>query len=123
MTNNIIGPKIRVKAKYVIVLHLLLLVYSFSGVLSKMASEQQFLSLKFIIYYSGVIFILCVYAFAWQFILKELPLSIAFSNKAITVIWGIIWGMVFFGEKLRLTLIIGGCMIIVGIILMVNNNG
>ena len=100
-----------------ILLHGLLIVYSFSSVLSKLAANEEFLSFKFCLCYGGIIILLGIYAILWQQIIKKLPLTSAFANKAITIIWGILWGMLFFNEKLTLGMIIGSLLIISGIVL------
>ena len=100
-----------------ILLHGLLIVYSFSSVLSKLAANEEFLSFKFCLCYGGIIVLLGIYAIFWQQIIKRLPLTSAFANKAITIIWGILWGMLFFNEKLTLGMIIGSLLIISGIVL------
>ena len=103
------------KVKNLILLHLILFLYSCCGIFSKLAGTQDFLSLQFFIYYGIVLLILFVYAILWQRIIKLLPLTTAFANKAVTVIWGIIFGITFFGEKLTLGKVIGAIMIILGI--------
>ena len=100
-----------------IVLHVLLAVYSVSGILSKMAGKTTFLGLDFCLYYAGIIAILGVYAIVWQQIIKVLPLTVAFANKAITVIWGIIWGVLIFTEEVVPIQLAGCLLIIVGIVL------
>ena len=100
-----------------IALHILLLFYSFGGVCSKIASGTPFLSVKFIVYYGGLIAVLGVYAIVWQQIIKRLPLTFAYSNKAVTVVWGMIWGMCFFGETITAQKAIGAVIVIVGVIL------
>ena len=67
------------RALTLLALHLLLLVYSFSGCFSKTAAGQPFLSLKFILLYGGTLVILAVYALGWQQIIKRLPLTTAFA--------------------------------------------
>ena len=104
------------KMKTLLFLHIILLLYSINGIFSKLAGTQEFLSLPFFIYYGIVLTILFVYAILWQRVIKLLPLTTAFANKAITVIWGIVFGMVIFGEKLTLGKIIGSVLIILGII-------
>jgi len=103
--------------KTVFALHLLLMVYSMSGICSKKAAGEAFLSLPFCLYYGGVILLLVVYAIGWQQIIKRLPLTTAFANKAVTVIWGIIWGAVFFQEPVTIGKVIGALMIIAGVVL------
>ena len=105
------------KIKTLIFLHLLLLVYSCVGVFSKFAGMQTFLSVPFLFYYGVVLLILFVYAIAWQKIIKVLPLTTAFANKAVTVVWGIILGAIIFGEAITLGKILGAILIILGIVL------
>ena len=73
------SPKKSKRYSMLIALHILLMVYSMSGIFSKLASGEPFLSLKFCLYYGGVIAILGVYALGWQQIVKRLPLTVAFA--------------------------------------------
>lgn len=98
-------------------LHLMLMIYSLSGVCSKMAANTVFLSKEFCIYYGIIILLLGFYAIGWQQIIKRLPLTMAFSNKAVTIVWGIIWGMIFFSEKITVGKVAGAILVIVGVIL------
>lgn len=100
-----------------ILLHFLLMIYSLSGILSKVASHSTFLSLKFCLCYGGILFLLGIYAIFWQQIIKKMSLTGAYANKAITVIWGMIWGLIFFNEKITLKMIMGALIIISGIII------
>ena len=68
------------KQKNYILLHLLLLFLSFSGVFSKMAANYDVLSYGFILCYGGVLLVLFIYAILWQQILKRIPLTIAYCN-------------------------------------------
>ena len=90
------------KIKPFLSLHILLLVYSLGAVCSKMAGKAEFLSIRFFFFYGLVLLNLFVYAIVWQQILKKLPLVTAFANKAVTVIWGMLWGMLIFKEKITL---------------------
>ncbi len=101
-------------------LHLLLLLYAGSSVFSKLAAGENFLSTCYIIDYGMVFLILVIYAFFWQKILKKIPLNVAMANKAVTVIWGIVFGILLFGETIRIQNIIGATIIIAGIVIVVN---
>ena len=109
------------KKKILILLHILILIYSLLGICSKLAAQEEFLSFKFCLFYFVVILNLGIYAICWQQIIKRLPLVTAFANKAITVAWGILWGMLFFHEKITVNKIIGAVIIIVGIVLVVTD--
>lgn len=105
------------RIKTLFALHMLLMVYSTSGILSKLAAGKDFLSWEFIGLYAGVIALLGVYAIGWQQILKRLPLTTAFSNKAVTIVWGIVWGALFFSEAITLGKCLGALLIIAGVVL------
>ncbi|MBP9996671.1 MAG: EamA family transporter [Lachnospiraceae bacterium] len=105
------------KAKVMLLLHLLLAIYSLNGIFSKLASNYPFLSIRFILCYGTVLVALAVYALGWQQVIKRMPLTLAFANKAVTIVWGIIWGYLFFGEKVTPNRIIGALLVIIGIIL------
>lgn len=107
------------KVKSFVLLHCILLVYSVSSILSKLASKQEFLSFKFIALYGAVLFILVFYALMWQQVLKRLPLVTAYANKSVTVIWGLIWGVLFFHEAISITKILGILIIMAGVYLVV----
>lgn len=109
----------KTKIKYFIALHIELLLFSLGGVCTKMASQYEFLSFWFIFFYGLVILNLGVYAIVWQQIIKKLPLNTAYSNKAITIVWGILWGFLFFKEQITWNMIIGALIVIVGVVLVV----
>lgn len=101
-----------------VVLQISLLFSSLSGVCSKKAALQtEFVG--FALWYLAVLVIMAVYAMIWQQILKKLPLTVAYANKPVSLIWGIVWGKVIFGEKITLHMIVGGLIIFAGIYLVV----
>ena len=100
-----------------VLLNILLLIYSFTTVLSKFAAEAEAFSLSFFVYYGSVLGLLFVYAIVWQQIIKFLPLTTAYANRAIVVVWGIIWGVVIFKEQINVGKIVGALLVIAGVIL------
>ena len=68
-------------------------------------------------------FPLFVYAIVWQQLLKKLPLVTAYANKAVTVIWGIVWGYFFFNEGITIYKLIGAVVIVIGVYLVVSSDG
>ncbi len=103
--------------KTYIILNILLVVYSLSGIFSKLASNETFFSFYFILYYGIILLCLGIYAIGWQQIIKKLPLTNAFASKAITIVWGILWGYIFFNESITIGKILGALMIIIGVVL------
>lgn len=106
-----------------IFLHVILLLYALGSIFSKLASMQEFGTLKFLGYYSVVIGILIIYAVLWQQILKRFSVSTAFANKSIVVVWGMIFGNFIFGEQITINMIIGSFIIFIGIYLVVSEDG
>ena len=105
------------KQKTWLALHLLLLLYAASSVFSKLAAGEPFLSLRFILFYGAALVLLAVYALGWQQVIKRLPLTSAYANKAVTVLWGLLAGLLFFGEALTPRKIVGAALVIAGIVL------
>ncbi|MDO4797815.1 MAG: transporter [Coriobacteriales bacterium] len=105
------------RAKTLFLLHLLLLGYSLADVASKFAAGFDFLSLGFVACYGILLVILAGYALGWQQIIKRMPLTTAYANRGITVVWGIVWGAVFFSEPVTIPKLVGAAMIIAGIAL------
>lgn len=101
-----------------ILMHFGFLFYSFYTVLGKIASRYEFLSLNFCIFYCILIAILFVYAILWQQVLKRIELSIATASKGAAIVWGMLWSVIIFKEKLELHKVIGAAVIIAGIFIL-----
>ena len=105
-----------------IVLHISLLMSSLSGVCAKLAASNEPFSLMFFVWYGLDLLIMMGYAVAWQQILKRMPLTTAFANKPVALVWGMIWGAVIFKEVITWKMILGAAVIFVGIYLVVTSN-
>lgn len=102
-------------------LHIILLLYSLSSVCSKLASQQDPKSFSFFLFYGLVLLVLGVYAILWQQVLKKMPLTTAFSNKAVVIVWGMMWGALIFAEKITWYMIAGSIIIFAGVVLVVSD--
>ena len=105
------------KLKTLVLLHGMLMIYSMSGICSKLAAGVPFLSLPFCFYYGIVILLLGFYAIGWQQVIKRLPLTAAYANKAVTVVWGLVWGLLFFKESITPGKVIGVALVVLGVVL------
>lgn len=99
-------------------LHLVLLLQVFSGICLKFASSYNILSINFVLLYGFGIFFLILYAFFWQKILKIMPLSTAYMNVSMVIIWMIFVGYLIWGEPITINKIIGALFVITGIIII-----
>ncbi len=109
--------------KTLLALHILLAIYSVSNVFSKLAADAPVMSLRFVLCYGAVLFILGLYAIGWQQVIKRMPLTTAYANKAATIVWGIVFGMVLFGETVTPLMIAGALLIVAGIVLYAMEEG
>lgn len=109
-TNN---QKISINS--LILLHFVLLLYSLCSICSKNAATYNFLSLNWILWYGLSLTGLLTYAILWQQVIKRMPLTIAYANKAVVIIWGIVWGVLFFQETIKPNMLIGAAIIILGV--------
>lgn len=99
------------------------LLYSFATVFSKIASQYKLLSYQFILFYGCMLSLLMIYAILWQQILKKFNLGVAYANKAVTIVFGLLWGVLFFEETLTFNKILGIIIIIIGVYLVVGDHG
>ena len=105
------------KWRLYLLLHVFLAVYSTVGIVSKLAAGQGFLSLPFLLLYGLELLLLMFYALGWQQFIKRLPLSAAYANKAVTVVWGCLWGLLIFREKLTPGKLAGCLLVLAGVAL------
>jgi len=116
------GAVTRFPIKTYFLLHGLLLIYSIASVMSKAAAARPFLSSGFVLFYGVVLGLLFLYAIGWQQVLKKLPLSVAYVNKSIVVMWGFFWGSILFKERITPGMFIGSLLVICGIFFVVSEN-
>lgn len=107
------------KLKWYFILHIIILIYALNSIFSKTAAQYDVMSTQWIIFYGLVIVALGVYAIAWQQVLKHLPLITSYANKAVTTIWGVIFGFFIFGEVITVKKLIAAAVIIFGVYLVV----
>lgn len=110
--------KTKPQLKDIVVLQLVIMVYALSNVCAKFASNEAFLSFKFILFYGIEIMILGIYALLWQQVIKKFDLSIAYANRATSLLWSVIFALFIFKERITLTNIIGIGVVIIGIIVV-----
>lgn len=101
----------------------IVILYSFVGLLSKNASgvlnDKGLFSWQFIGIVAAMFFILMLYAFFWQKILKKIDLSVAYVNKGLGILWSLLWSILFMKEGLlSVPQILGVGLIVAGILVV-----
>ncbi len=112
-----------IRWKEMLMLQAVFLIYSISSVVSKFASGKEMLSLEFILLYGLDVMILGVYALLWQQVIKKFELSVAYANKAVTLLWTLVWSIFLFHEQITVWKAAGIFMVMAGIFILNGEEG
>lgn len=104
--------------KNILMLQGVFLVFSLATVMQRLAVSQELFSLRFFLLLGAVILILGIYALLWQQVIKRFELSVAYANKAISLLWILLWGYFLFNETITISKAMGVVIVIVGVIVM-----
>ncbi len=110
--------KKKIRKLDIVMLQFSVMVYSLSTVAGNMASKHEFLSLGYILFFGLDFFILGVYAILWQQIIKRFQLSIAYANKAMTLLWSMVWNFLIFSQGITVKKVIGVLIVMAGVVVM-----
>lgn len=112
----------RISIRMILLLQIVVIIYTLSGVAAKLASGQEMFSFLFFLYYGIEILILGVYAIVWQQIIKRCDLSVAYANRSMAILWTLVWTVIFFHEVLTVKNLIGAFIVFAGT-MIVNSDG
>ncbi|MCF0132629.1 MAG: EamA family transporter [Blautia sp.] len=105
-----------------ILLHISILIFSFTSVFTKLASIEfnkngiRGIGLYLFLF---LMFLNCaIYAVAWQKTIRKFELSIAYAQKTVYLIWSQLWAVLFFHEALSVKNIIGLVIVFVGVLVV-----
>lgn len=102
-----------------LLLQAIIVIFTFSGVFGKMATQgHEWFSPAFFLYVFLDVAVLGVYALLWQQALKHFELHVAYANRAMSTVWGLIWAYVIFGEAITVWNIAGTAVILCGTFLV-----
>ena len=91
------------------------LLYSSVSIVSKYAARSGLFSFGFFLLAAAAVLCMGIYAIIWQQFIKKVDLSFAYSFKGLTVIYGLLWGALLFGESISLYNIAGALVILLGV--------
>ena len=103
-------------------LQVIVALYTLSGVMGKFAAAHEFMSWPFILLYGWEVAILGIYALLWQQIIKRMDLSIAYANRAVALLWSMLWAVLFFNEGVSIQNIAGVLIVVAGTIIVNSEN-
>lgn len=103
-------------------LHLNIMLFSFTGVFSKSASSAYSKNGIFDPFFCLFVFLMLlncgIYAIAWQKIIRHFDLSIAYANRSVYLIWSQLWAVLLFHESLSIQNIIGMIILFLGVLIV-----
>ena len=115
----------KTKVRDYIFLHLSVLMFSFTSVLTKMASNEfnknGIYGIGLYVFLFLMLLNCFVYAIVWQKVIKRFDLSIAYANKSVYLIWSQIWAVLIFHEVLTAANIIGLILVFIGVLVVQDN--
>ena len=119
-------PKKKIGIKMILLIQSMVFLYSLISMLSKIASgimqEYGLFSLQFIFLFGCMIMGLGIYAILWQQVLKRVDLTVAYVNKSTTLVWSLLWSALLFHETVRWNNVVGVIIIVIGIMLVTNDD-
>ncbi|MCD7763081.1 MAG: hypothetical protein LUI14_07750 [Lachnospiraceae bacterium] len=111
--------------RHILMLQVIVFVYSMISMLSKQVSSlisaNGLFSWQTICGVGGVFLALAIYAFFWQKILKKVDLSVAYANKAVGLLWTLLWSSLMFQEKISAGNVLGLVIICAGVLVVTGN--
>ena len=106
------------KVKNVLLLQGVVIIYTISSVMSKLASSNKESVIKFLFFFGMEFVLLGIYAILWQQMIKRFELSVAYANRSMSVLWSIIWAVIFFHDTITIKNIVGVILVIAGTIII-----
>ena len=100
------------------------IIYTLAGVCGKFASNYDFFSLGWILWFGGEFAVLGIYAILWQQIIKRVDLSVAYVNRSLALVWSMVWAFLLFRSESTVSLsnIIGVLIIVSGTLIVNSDN-
>lgn len=93
------------------------LLYACVTIFTKYASQQEMMSMCYLLGLGGAIGVMGVYAILWQQVLKRIDLSTAYMFKGTSLVFVMLLAALLFGESITWMNIIGAIIIVTGITL------
>lgn len=110
--------KKKITWKDILFLQLVIMLYSGSSIAAKFAAAQEVFSLRFCLFYGIEIMILGMYAILWQQIIKRFELSVAYANRAMVLVWSLLWAVFIFHDEITVQNMIGILLVITGTLVL-----
>lgn len=110
--------KRNIPLRALLLLQFAVFIYSLNTICGKMASNEQPMSAAFIAWLFAEVAALGVYAIFWQQAIKKIELSVAYANKAVGLLWALLWSVLLFSDRVTWGKVVGLVLVIAGTIVM-----
>lgn len=107
-----------VTLKNILLLQLIIIIYTISSVMAKLASASSEEPLRMLMFLGAEFVILAIYAVLWQQMIKRFELSVAYANRAMAILWSMIWAVIFFHDEITSRNILGVLIVLVGMVIV-----
>ena len=106
-----------ISVKQILLLQMVVVIYTISGIMAKFASAGKTLQ-QLLLFFGLDLLFLGIYAIFWQQMIKALPLSVAYANRAMALLWSAVWAKIIFGDTITIRQWMGIGLVIIGILVI-----
>lgn len=115
--------KEKITWKHILSLQAVVVIYSIASMMAKFASgelagSRPLENPRFYLFFVLDIAALGIYAVLWQQLIKHFALSVAYTNRAMALLWSVVWSVVIFREQLTLLKAAGVVLVILGTVIV-----
>ena len=107
----------KIGLRQIVLLQAIIVIYTISGIMAKFASAGETLEKIFLFFGLDLMF-LGIYALCWQQMIKIFPLSVAYANRAMALLWSAVWAKIIFGEEIGIKQMLGIAFVILGTLII-----
>ena len=99
-----------------LILQAVVIVYTASSVLGKLAAvyAEGENGWGFLFLYGAEIGVLGIYEVLWQKLIWRVELSVSYANRAVALLWSLLWAVFLFGEKITPAQLLGIALVMIG---------
>lgn len=107
----------KIGIRQIILLQVIIIIYTVSSIMAKFASAGDALE-RIVLFFGLDLLFLGIYAICWQQMIKIFPLSVAYANRAMALLWSAIWAKIIFGEQISVKQMVGIALVIIGTLII-----
>lgn len=107
-----------VTLKNILLLQVIIIIYTISSVMAKLASSSAEEPFRMLVFLGLEFVILAIYAVLWQQMIKRFELSVAYANRAMAILWSMIWAVIFFHDEITFRNVLGVLIVLLGMVIV-----